>query len=641
MTDRLGRADLHIHTLASDGIDRDRRDPRPRRAARPTSTSSRSPTTSGSTPRSPRGRWPATAGSRSRSSSARRSRPSAATSWRCSSSGRSGRFAALRTTIAEIHEQGGLAIPAHPLVPYPLCAQGWVLRRLLADARPARPARRDRDVQPDDARAAVARPRRAVRRRARARRGRQQRRARARGDRHGLDDVPGSDRPTTCGRRSPPARPSTHGSFHGDRRPAVGTFGRAAPASTPRDARDERRAARVRRDGTGRDLGLSRRAHRPPRFEEAWPPARSTLGEAESGRMKIGLVSPVRLPAARRRDPARPVPVREPPPARPRRPDPDPATASSARPRATSSGSARASRCPSTARSGRSRCRRASCPRSATMLEREQFDLLHFHEPFVPFLSLDHPAPVDQRERRHVPRLRRLLARRTSSGSRVMHGDAARLHGRIAVSGAATPLHRSLLPGRVQGHPQRRRRRRASERPSRSRAGRTARRTSCSSAGSSRARACSTCSRRYRILRKTGSSAGSSSSAPGRTEREARRYVATRRPARASSSSAASATRRRPSCSGPRTSTSRRRPAASRSASSCSRRWPPGPPIVASDIHGYKGVVRRGREGLLVPPREPKELAAAIARLLQRRRAPRPRWARPAESAPRSSAGSA
>jgi glycosyltransferase involved in cell wall biosynthesis len=41
-----------------------------------------------------------------------------------------------------------------------------------------------------------------------------------------------------------------------------------------------------------------------------------------------------------------------------------------------------------------------------------------------------------------------------------------------------------------------------------------------------------------------------------------------------------------------------------------------GAPIVASDIHGYKGVVRRGREGLLVPPHEPKELAEAIGRLL-------------------------
>jgi predicted metal-dependent phosphoesterase TrpH len=36
-----------------------------------------------------------------------------------------------------VHEAGGLAIPAHPLVPYPLCAQGWVLRRLLEDPDPA------------------------------------------------------------------------------------------------------------------------------------------------------------------------------------------------------------------------------------------------------------------------------------------------------------------------------------------------------------------------------------------------------------------------------------------------------------------------------------------------------------------------
>jgi hypothetical protein len=42
-----------------------------------------------------------------------------------------------------------------------------------------------------------------------------------------------------------------------------------------------------------------------------------------------------------------------------------------------------------------------------------------------------------------------------------------------------------------------------------------------------------------------------------------------------------------------------------------------GAPIVCSDIHGYKGVVRRGREGLLVPPREPRALAVAIDRLLR------------------------
>ena len=42
-----------------------------------------------------------------------------------------------------------------------------------------------------------------------------------------------------------------------------------------------------------------------------------------------------------------------------------------------------------------------------------------------------------------------------------------------------------------------------------------------------------------------------------------------------------------------------------------------GTPIVASDIHGYKGVVRRGREALLVQPRQPKQIAAAVARLLR------------------------
>jgi predicted metal-dependent phosphoesterase TrpH len=40
-------------------------------------------------------------------------------------------------SIAAVHEQGGIAIPAHPLVPYPLCAQGWTLRRLLASSDPA------------------------------------------------------------------------------------------------------------------------------------------------------------------------------------------------------------------------------------------------------------------------------------------------------------------------------------------------------------------------------------------------------------------------------------------------------------------------------------------------------------------------
>ena len=48
-------------------------------------------------------------------------------------------FKTLGATIAEVHDQGGIAIPAHPLVPYPLCAQGFALRRLAAGKERFRP----------------------------------------------------------------------------------------------------------------------------------------------------------------------------------------------------------------------------------------------------------------------------------------------------------------------------------------------------------------------------------------------------------------------------------------------------------------------------------------------------------------------
>jgi len=43
---------------------------------------------------------------------------------------------ALRETIAQVHEQGGLAIAAHPLAPYPICISGRAIRRLQADPDP-------------------------------------------------------------------------------------------------------------------------------------------------------------------------------------------------------------------------------------------------------------------------------------------------------------------------------------------------------------------------------------------------------------------------------------------------------------------------------------------------------------------------
>ena len=40
-----------------------------------------------------------------------------------------------------------------------------------------------------------------------------------------------------------------------------------------------------------------------------------------------------------------------------------------------------------------------------------------------------------------------------------------------------------------------------------------------------------------------------------------------------------------------------------------------GLPIVASDIEGYHDVVENGNEGLLVPPKSPRQLSEAIVRL--------------------------
>ena len=45
-------------------------------------------------------------------------------------------WGSLRSTVAQIHEQGGLAIMAHPLVPYPLCVSGRSIRSLLSEQDP-------------------------------------------------------------------------------------------------------------------------------------------------------------------------------------------------------------------------------------------------------------------------------------------------------------------------------------------------------------------------------------------------------------------------------------------------------------------------------------------------------------------------
>ena len=170
----------------------------------------------------------------------------------------------LRASIAEVHAQGGLAVPAHPLVPFPLCASAGSLRRLLADP--------DSTVHPDGIETfnptSTGRPwhERVVRF----------------ADEHGLAALGNSDAhlaaaigqgyTTFPGRTAADLRRAilerrtgAHGEFYPPLT-AMTTLARQLRKYS-RDARDEL-VGRALRRGTGRDLGYPGGRHRPPRFRE-------------------------------------------------------------------------------------------------------------------------------------------------------------------------------------------------------------------------------------------------------------------------------------------------------------------------------------------------------------------------------------
>ncbi len=169
----------------------------------------------------------------------------------------------LRWSIEAVHDQGGIAIPAHPLVPYPLCAQGFMLRRLLASDDPA--------VRPD-----------AIETFNPTALGRHWHgRVVAFAAEHGLGQVGSSDAHAASavgtgwtsfpGRTPEEVRAAIldgtsrhHGSFHGTVG-QLGTFGQQL-RKYGRDARAEV-SGRIRRDGTGRDHGYPGGHLRPPRYE--------------------------------------------------------------------------------------------------------------------------------------------------------------------------------------------------------------------------------------------------------------------------------------------------------------------------------------------------------------------------------------
>ena len=208
------------------------------------------------------------------------------------------------------------------------------------------------------------------------------------------------------------------------------------------------------------------------------------------------------------------------------------------------------------------------------MLERERFDVLHFHEPFVPFLSL---FLLRESTSVNVATFHAYAGFSPSYefGSRALQGHARAAARPDRGQRGGAPLHRPLLPGRLQGHPQRRRRRALRRRrPARALAGRhperPVRRPPRAAQGPARpaqgaphpAQDRLDASPAHRRLRPAG--------ARGAPLRRDARPAGRRVPGPGQ--------RRREGAAVPdgRRSTPRRRPAASRSASCCSRRWPPG-----------------------------------------------------------------
>jgi hypothetical protein len=171
----------------------------------------------------------------------------------------------LRESIGLVHEQGGLAIPAHPLFPYPLCAQARTLRSLLDAGDPR--------VRPDGLEAfnptTFGRP---VHRRVVAFAAENGLAVVGNSDAHEASSV-GTGWTAFEGRSAEDLRAAIlarstgwHGSFHRTSS-QLPTFGRQL-RKYGRDVRAEL-LGRARRDGSGRDHGYPGGARRPPALDES------------------------------------------------------------------------------------------------------------------------------------------------------------------------------------------------------------------------------------------------------------------------------------------------------------------------------------------------------------------------------------
>jgi phosphatidyl-myo-inositol alpha-mannosyltransferase len=248
------------------------------------------------------------------------------------------------------------------------------------------------------------------------------------------------------------------------------------------------------------------------------------------------------------------------------------------------------------------------------MLERERFDIIHFHEPFVPFLSLvilRHSKAVN------IATFHAYSGFSPSYefGRRFMLTPAKRLHGRITVSAAARHFISRYFPGDYKVIPNGVDLQQFDDVPPFARwrdgipnilfVGRFESR-----------KGLMYLLRAYYQLRLEGLGCRLLVVGNGPQAGEARRYIQSRRLGgvellgRLSDHDKARAFATADIYASPATGQESFGIVLLEAMAA-------GAPIVCSDIHGYKGVVRRNEQAVLVPPRDVEALAAALGTLLR------------------------
>ena len=247
------------------------------------------------------------------------------------------------------------------------------------------------------------------------------------------------------------------------------------------------------------------------------------------------------------------------------------------------------------------------------ILERERFDVLHYHEPFVPFLSL---VTLTLSTSVNIGTFHAFggLSISYEFGKRMLGHYAGKLHGRIAVSPAARHFISRYFPGEYKIVPN-------GVEPGRyQRAVPIARYRdgvpNILFVGRMEPRkGLIHLLRAFRKLQRDGVRARLLLVGTGPGEREARRYVLTRQLedveflGRVPEGQKAQLFK---------TADIYVSPATGRESFGIVllEAMSAGAPIICSDIHGYRGVVRRDRDGLLVEPGNADALAASIRRLI-------------------------